>query len=163
YVEDLVKNNPAELKNIALNLNNDMIASPNGARYIYNGREAEDPNLRGPSGNIQKVFENYFDSVGLAHSPTPFNGRSDYGPFLKYGIPAGGLFTGAEEIKTEEEAKIYGGTPGIPLDPCYHRPCDTLENIQGLGISLFSDLASAMGHIVQKFAFEEDINAFLYN
>ncbi|KAJ3281641.1 hypothetical protein HDU79_010593 [Rhizoclosmatium sp. JEL0117] len=161
YVDDLAKNNPDELKRIALNLNNDMIASPNGARFIYNGREAVDPKLRGPSGVIQTIFENYFDSKGLAHEPTEFDGRSDYGGFLRYGIPAGGLFTGAEVIKTEEQAKKFGGTAGIAFDPCYHEKCDTLENIQGLGISLFTELAGSMGHIVQKLAYVKDLRGFL--
>ncbi|KAJ3414383.1 hypothetical protein HDV05_006657 [Chytridiales sp. JEL 0842] len=163
YVDDLVKNNPSELERIVLNLNNDMIASPNGVRFIYNGREAEDATLRGPSGKIQQVFEDFFDSKGQYHSLTPFDGRSDYGPFLKQGIPAGGLFTGAEKIKTEEEAQKYGGTAGVPYDPCYHQACDTLENIQGLGMSLLTDLASAMGYIVQKFAFQENLREFLWN
>ena len=42
---------------------------------------------------IEDVFVGYFDGVGLASDPTPFNGRSDYGPFIAVGIPAGGLFT----------------------------------------------------------------------
>ncbi|KAJ3029913.1 UNVERIFIED_CONTAM: hypothetical protein HDU68_010696 [Siphonaria sp. JEL0065] len=161
YVDDLFKNDPEELKRIALNLNNDMIASPNGARFIYNGREAVDPKLRVPSGVIQSIFENYFDAKGLAHEPTEFDGRSDYGGFLKYGIPAGGLFTGAEVLKSEEQAKKFGGTPGVAFDPCYHLSCDTLKNVEGLGFDLFSDLAGSMGHIVQKLAFVKDLRGFL--
>ncbi|KAI9346497.1 aminopeptidase Y [Obelidium mucronatum] len=161
YVDDLAKNNPDELKRIALNLNNDMIASPNGARFIYNGREAVDPKLRGPSGVIQSIFENYFDSKGKAHEPTEFDGRSDYGGFLRHGIPAGGLFTGAEVLKTEEQWKKFGGTPGVAFDPCYHLSCDTLQNIEGLGMDLFVDLAGSMGHIVQKLAYVKDLRGFL--
>ena len=37
-------------------------------------------------------------------APTEFDGRSDYFAFINNGIPAGGLFTGAEEVKTEEQA-----------------------------------------------------------
>ncbi|KAI8609819.1 hypothetical protein BC830DRAFT_1043154, partial [Chytriomyces sp. MP71] len=120
YVDNLAATDPAALKRIALNLNNDMIASPNGARFIYNGREAEDPALRGPSGRIQTLFETYFDNKNLPHLPTAFNGRSDYGEFLKFGIPAGGLDTGAEGIKSQKEYELFGGTPGIAYDPCYH-------------------------------------------
>ena len=39
--------------------------------------------------------------------------------------PAGGLFTGAEGIKTAAEAVSWGGTAGQPYDPCYHQACDT--------------------------------------
>jgi hypothetical protein len=52
-------------------------------------------------------------SLTLKHQH--FDGRSDYGPFLAVGIPSGGLFTGAEKIKTEEQAARYGGTAGIGL------------------------------------------------
>ena len=37
-----------------------------------------------------------------ASHPTPV-GRSDYGPFLQFGIPAGGLDSGAEGIKTDKD------------------------------------------------------------
>ncbi|MGF2075322.1 hypothetical protein ACQUFC_17640, partial [Enterococcus casseliflavus] len=72
------------------------------------------------SGAIELVFHQYFSSQGLASSETPFSGRSDYGPFIAVGIPAGGLFTGAEGVKTAQEAAIYGGTAGEQYDPCYH-------------------------------------------
>lgn len=42
-----------------------------------------------------------------------FNGRSDYGPFIENGIPAGGLETGAEVIKTAEERTMFGGLAGM--------------------------------------------------
>ncbi|KAJ3204514.1 hypothetical protein HDU67_009459 [Dinochytrium kinnereticum] len=163
YVDDLAKNNPDELKKIVLNLDNDMIGSPNGGRFIYNGREAEDPQLRGPSGAIQSIYEEFFDLDKKPHETTPFDGRSDYGGFLEHGIPAGGLFAGAEVIKTEEQYNKFGGTPGIPFDPCYHQACDTLENMQGLGMRLFLEMASAIAHSVQKLAFEQDIISFLHS
>ena len=64
-----------------------------------------------------------------APSGTDFDGRSDYGPFIAAGIPAGGLFTGAEGIKTAAEAAAFGGTAGVAYDPCYHEACDTIANI----------------------------------
>jgi len=43
------------------------------------------------------------------------------------GVPAGGLFTGAEEIKTVEQQELFGGSAKAALDTCYHRvrrgPC----------------------------------------
>jgi aminopeptidase Y len=35
---------------------------------------------------------------------------------LKVGIPAGGLFTGAEGIKNATEREIYGGLAGASYD-----------------------------------------------
>jgi Zn-dependent M28 family amino/carboxypeptidase len=84
----------------------------------------------------------YFKSKGLASEPTPFDGRSDYGPFIAEGIPAGGLFSGAEEIKTPEEAAIYGGTAGKPYDPCYHKACDTINNLNSKALSELGDAAA---------------------
>ena len=73
----------------------------------------------GPAGSaqIETLFDDYFAGQGLATEPTAFDGRSDYGPFIAVGIPAGGLFTGAEGIKTAEEAAIYGGTAGAAVRP----------------------------------------------
>jgi Zn-dependent M28 family amino/carboxypeptidase len=42
----------------------------------------------------------------------PFDGRSDYD-----GIPAGNFDTGADGLKTPEQAKLWGGTVGQPCDP----------------------------------------------
>jgi Zn-dependent M28 family amino/carboxypeptidase len=50
--------------------------------------------------------EDFYDNRGLPFKGTDFSGRSDYGPFIAVGIPASGLFTGAEGIKTAEEAAI---------------------------------------------------------
>ena len=107
YVDDLVKHNQTALHNIVLNLNNDMLASPNYIRGVYNGYEAQNETLRIPSGIIQDLFTRWFDYKGLPSDLTDFNGRSDYGPFLEQGIPAGGLFTGAEELKTNQVFIIY--------------------------------------------------------
>ncbi|KAI9361699.1 aminopeptidase Y [Zopfochytrium polystomum] len=162
YVQNLAKTNRAELDKIALNLNNDMIASPNGVRFIYNGLAAENKTLRGPSGKIQKIYEDFFDGVDQTHDLTAFDGRSDYGEFLKFGIPAGGLFAGAEGIKTEDQAARFGGTAGAPYDACYHLACDTLENIGASGIDLFVDLSKAIAHSVEVLAFKKDLRTFLW-
>ena len=85
----------------------------------------------GPPGSaeIEQMFNDYFACQGLATDPTAFDGRSDYGPFIAVGIPAGGLFSGAEGIKTAEQAAVYGGTAGEPYDACYHQACDTINNV----------------------------------
>jgi Zn-dependent M28 family amino/carboxypeptidase len=107
--------------------------------------------LAGPngSGNIEDVFLDYFASEGLETEPTAFDGRSDYGPFIAVGIPAGGLFTGAEGIKTTEQAAIYGGSVGDQYDPCYHLACDTFDNISLTALDQNSDAAA---HAVLTYA-----------
>ena len=78
----------------------------------------------------------------LATEPTEFDGRSDYEAFINAGIPAGGLFTGAEGIKTAEEAAIYGGTAGVAYDPCYHAACDDTGNLNKTALDQMSDAAA---------------------
>jgi len=147
YVSQLTRR---QIKNIALNLNFDMVGSPNFVRFVYDGDGSDTP-IAGPvgSGVIESVFLKYFASEGLATEPTAFDGRSDYGPFIDVGIPAGGLFTGAEGIKTTEQAFIYGGTAGEAYDPCYHLACDTYANISLEALDQMSDAAA---HAVLTFA-----------
>ena len=45
------------------------------------------------------------------------------------GIPSGGIFAGAEAVKTAEQEKIYGGAAGSWYDPCYHQICDNLMTV----------------------------------
>ncbi len=65
------------------------------------------------------------------------------------GIPFGGLFTGAEGIKTPAQEAIYGGTAGEQYDPCYHLACDTFDNISLEALDQMSDAAA---HAVLTFA-----------
>jgi Zn-dependent M28 family amino/carboxypeptidase len=148
YVANLSK---SELKEIALNLNFDMVGSPNFVRFVYDG-DGSATGTKGPtgSGNIEKVFLDYFASQGLATEPTAFDGRSDYGPFIDRGIPAGGLFTGAEGIKTAAEAAVYGGTAGTAYDPCYHQACDTYPT--NLNDTALDQMADATADAVLQFA-----------
>jgi Zn-dependent M28 family amino/carboxypeptidase len=131
-------------------LNFDMVGSPNFVRFVYDGDGSDTP-VEGPPGSdeIEQVFLDYFAGVGLASAPTAFSGRSDYGPFIAAGIPAGGLFTGAEGIKTAQEAAVYGGTAGVAYDPCYHQACDTFANNSNTGLDQMSDAAA---HIVLLFS-----------
>ena len=60
---------------------------------------------------------------------TSFDGRSDYDGFTQAGIPAGGLFAGAEDKKSADEAKLWGGAADEPFDPNYHKASDTYEHL----------------------------------
>ncbi len=147
YVAQLSKR---ERKSIALNLNFDMLGSPNYVRFVYDG-DGSAFGAAGPngSGTIEQVFLDHFAAQGLQTEPTAFDGRSDYGPFIAAGIPAGGLFSGAEGIKTPEEAAIYGGVAGEAYDPCYHAACDTFDNVS---LDALDELGDAAAHAVLVFA-----------
>ena len=148
YINNLPQ---SEEDKIALYLNFDMIGSPNFVRFVYDGDNSAGGGSVGPTGSevIESMFVDYFSSQGLTSEPTPFNGRSDYGPFIAVGIPAGGLFTGAEGIKTAAQALAYGGTAGIAFDPCYHAACDTYANNSDVGLDQMTD---AVAHSVITYA-----------
>ena len=134
----------ADRDKIALYLNFDMVGSPNYVFFIYDGDNSDGVGSpAGPAGSaaIEKVFENYYNMVDEPFKGTDFTGRSDYGPFIApaVGIPAGGLFTGAEGIKTAQEAAIWGGTAGQQYDPCYHLACDTYANNNSHALDVNSD------------------------
>lgn len=82
YVTDLATNNPQELKNIALDLNYDMLGSPNFFRGVYNGSEAA-TTIRPACVAIMNLFIDFFNSHSIPYELSPFTGRSDYGPFLE--------------------------------------------------------------------------------
>ena len=149
YVENLSDD---ELGTIYANLNFDMVGSPNYVRFVYDG-DLSDSELDGAappgSAQIETVFTDYFGGQGLATEPTAFDGRSDYGPFIAAGIPAGGLFSGAEGVKSEEEAAIYGGTAGLAYDPNYHQAGDTVGN---LNTKALAELGDAAAHAVWTLA-----------
>lgn len=149
YVEHL--SDRQRLQIIAM-LDFDMVASPNYARQVYDG-DGSTFGLEnsGPSGSgfIESLFNGWFDGQDQASEPIPFDGRSDYVAFTDAGIPAGGIFTGAEKIKTDEEQQLFGGTAGQPLDPCYHQACDTVNN---LNLKAFGEMKDAAADTLYQLA-----------
>jgi len=139
YVEDLSE---AERDRIALYLNFDMVGSPN---YIFMVYDADESSFEAPvpippgSTAIEDVFESFYTLLGEPYDDSEFSGRSDYQAFIENGIPSGGLFTGAEEIKTAEQQAIWGGTTGAQFDPCYHLACDTYANNNDHALDVNSD------------------------
>jgi Zn-dependent M28 family amino/carboxypeptidase len=142
---------------LALYLNFDMVASPNYVFGVYDG-DGSDFGLVGPPGSdaIEATFKQFYAAAGEPSQGSAFSGRSDYSAFIQVGIPAGGLFTGAEGIKTPEEAALYGGTAGEQYDPCYHAACDTFDNVSLKALDVNSD---AIAYAILKYAMNtETIN-----
>ncbi|GEM_PF-277429 len=149
YVSSLSRQERAK---IDVNLNFDMVASPNYARFVYDGDGSLHGSSPGPVGSeaVEAVFLDYF--AGIASLPvtqTFFSGRSDYASFTAKDIPAGGLFTGAEGLKTAEEAALYGGEEGESYDACYHKQCDGISNVNE---KVFGEIIDAAGHALLVFA-----------
>ncbi|GIF12734.1 M28 family peptidase [Actinoplanes teichomyceticus] len=122
-------------------LNFDMVASPNPGYFLYDGDNSDNTGSGpGPAGSaqIEQTLAAYFTSIGVPTRGTDFDGRSDYGPFISAGIPAGGIFTGAEGRKTSAQVALWGGT-ATAFDPCYHASCDTTANINDTALDRNSD------------------------
>jgi Zn-dependent M28 family amino/carboxypeptidase len=141
YVAGLTEAQAAQIK---LYLNFDMIASPNYTLGVYDGDDsAAEGAGPGPTGSaeIEALFEQFFAGRHLPTKASDFTGRSDYGAFITAGIPAGGLFTGAEDPKTADDVAKWGGVAGEQMDPCYHQACDSLTPVKdGADADLYRQL-----------------------
>jgi aminopeptidase Y len=115
-----------ENRKIRLFMDYDMMASPNFAYQIYNATDAENP---AGSEALRDLYVDWYTQMGLNYTFIPFDGRSDYQGFINGGIPGGGIATGAEGIKTKEEAEQFGGIAGEWYDKNYHQIGDDLSNV----------------------------------
>ncbi len=149
----VAKLSQAQRDQIRLYLNFDMIASPNYAYMLYDGDDSDAAGSpAGPPGSaqIEAQLAKFFGKRDLPTIGTDFDGRSDYGPFIAVGIPSGGIFTGAEGIKTPEQAALFGGTAGVAYDACYHQACDTITNVNATALDVNSD---AIADSTARYAF----------
>jgi Zn-dependent M28 family amino/carboxypeptidase len=146
-----------QLKDIALYLNFDMIGSPNPGYFTLDGNQStaldrgqSPPRVPEGSAAIERTFMEYLTSAGKTAEDTSFDGRSDYDGFTMAGIPAGGLFSGAEEEKSPAQAGLWGGTPNAPFDPNYHKDTDTLDRIDRAALDINGGgVAYAVGRYAQ--------------
>lgn len=138
-----------ELAKIKVYQNYDMIGSPNFVRFVYDSDGSDiAPQIGVPanSATLEQIFLDYFASEGLETEPTIIGQRSDHFAFCVLGVPCGGLFTGAEGIKTADQVSTYGGVEGEQYDQCYHAECDDFGNISLVALDQNSNAAAtAMG------------------
>ncbi|KAK6457304.1 aminopeptidase yscIII transferrin receptor [Scheffersomyces xylosifermentans] len=116
---------PEENAKLRLFMDYDMMASPNYEYEVYDANNKDHPN---GSGDLKDLYIDWYTSHGFNYTLVPFDGRSDYVGFINNGIPAGGIATGAEGVKTPEGQEKFGGSAGKWFDPCYHQLCDDLSN-----------------------------------
>jgi hypothetical protein len=144
YVNNL---SSTELKQIGYDLDADVMSTPNYSIGILDpaagdlfGRtvtETFPQKVYKPSQISRDQFVQYFDSIGKNHiffSPVGTDAQS----FNEAGIPAGGLLTGQDCCKTQQEVDLFGGYTGnyegdIPSTNggCVDNPflwCDNLSN-----------------------------------
>ena len=141
-----------ELDTVALYLNFDMIGSPNYYFGVYDANESSfvaPVEVPAGSTDIEQTFEEFYTLLDEPYDDSAFSGRSDYAAFIDAGIASGGLFTGAEQVKTAEQEDIWGGTAGEQFDPCYHLVCDTIDNFDAHALDVNSD---AVAYAVSTYA-----------
>ncbi|WBQ06896.1 M28 family metallopeptidase [Kribbella sp. CA-293567] len=131
----------AERAKVKLYLNFDMIGSPNPGYFVYNDN---------PAGNgARDDLTSYFTSKSIQTEYVDVQGRSDHAAFRSLGIATAGTFSGAEGTKTSAQATKWGGTAGAAYDPCYHRSCD---NINNLNLTSLDRQIDAIGHMIWNYA-----------
>lgn len=111
YLRDLA---PADRRGIRAYLNIDMVGSPNGVPEVYASRRS-----------IRRLLLRHLRGAGR----TSTDGGSDHTPFMRAGIPVGGIYTGSLEPKSRRQARRWGGTWGKERDRCYHQRCDDRDNV----------------------------------
>jgi Zn-dependent M28 family amino/carboxypeptidase len=145
YVAGLTEQQVAD---IALYLNFDVLGSPNWGRFVYDGDgSAGIEPLPAGSAQIEALFTGYFTGAGKPVQDTGVN--SDHLSFAAAGIPVGGIYSGTIEVKTEEQAALWGGTPGARFDPCTDLACDTIDNVNR---SVLGENADAVAFAVGRYA-----------
>ncbi len=122
-----------ELNDLALYLNFDELASPNAGYFTLDGDQSGpaspdiDPNeVPVGSAGLERTLAGYLNLAGRRPADMPLGVASDDSAFLHAGVPIGGLTTGAAQIKTKTQARLWGGDAGVAFDPNYRTARDDL-------------------------------------
>ncbi|HWD01161.1 MAG TPA: M28 family peptidase [Amycolatopsis sp.] len=144
YVHSL---SAADRDKIMLYLNVDMVASPN-AGYFAQGGVGDDQSETGPPGSaaVAGVLAGQLAATGVKPEIIKFVG-DDETPFVEADIPSGGAENGDAADKPGAQAQAWGGQPGERYDPCYHKSCDRIENVNRVVLGRYlSAIAGTVAH-----------------
>ena len=131
YVTSL---SPDEVSALAGYLNLDMLGSLNAVPFVYDDGQAAPG-----SEQITEFLVQALEAAGTGAERMDLGGSSDHFSFEQAGVPTGGIFSGANEVKTDAEASEFGGQADQPLDACYHLACDTPENVDSQQVATFAE------------------------
>jgi aminopeptidase Y len=129
----------AERAEISAYLNFDMLGSPNYVPLVYDA-----PSAALGSAQITDFLVSFLEDAGIGAEATDLGSSSDHAAFDAIGIPTGGIFSGATEMKSAAQASKFGGTADEPMDACYHLACDTVENVDIVVVATFAQAALAV-------------------
>lgn len=155
-------------KDWAMMIDLDMLASMNYMNYIYDANQHIPGSTPASAFNGSRtqtnLFFDFFKQNNLPCDSDRFDGRSDYGPFLEVGIPAGGVDAGADKTKNEstraryQEITGWGGVAGKALDQCYHKACDTIMNIHW---GVYTNMTMSAAYVLEQFALHPNLRSWI--
>jgi Zn-dependent M28 family amino/carboxypeptidase len=125
---------PDELDRIDVYLNLDMVGSQNFVTFVYEPSPADSDMSR----RVADLFARALRDLGAGSEPLDLQGSSDHAAFEDVGVPTGGLYSGSQEVMTPAQAEAFEGIAGAKLDPCYHQPCDTIDNVSERALRIHS-------------------------
>lgn len=145
-----------QLNDIAMYLNFTMLASPNAGFFTDDGDQSGPPapgitpaDVPEGSAGIERTLAGYLNLAGKRAADMPLNTRTDYHPFMVAGVPIGGMTTGAAQQKTTVQARLWGGQAGVPFDPNFQTPRDTVEHINPDALAI---MGAGVGFAVGSYA-----------
>jgi Peptidase family M28/PA domain len=121
----------AERRRLRSYVNLDMVGSPNAVLETYG------------SGDTEATLRRELDVRGPPPDRSSIGGASDHASFQRAGVEVGGVFTGASERVSAGDARRFGARAGQAADPCYHRACDTLQNVDRPMLERVADAVEA--------------------
>jgi Zn-dependent M28 family amino/carboxypeptidase len=134
---------PEHVADIAVYLNFDALASKNAGYFTYDGDQSgqQSPGIPAASvppgsAGVERTFAGYLNLAGVRPADMPLSRSSDYGAFLTAGIPIGGITTGASQLKSAVQARLWGGQAGVPFDPGYRTPRDGADNVNSDALAI---------------------------
>ncbi len=145
-----------QLNDIALYLDFETLGSPNAGFFTYDGDQSAGPSpdvaaedVPAGSAGIERTLAGYLNLAGKRPADMPLSPDTDYSPFLVAGVPVGGITTGASQLKTATQARLWGGKAGAPFDPNYRGAGDTVDAV---GADALAVTGAGVGFAVGSYA-----------
>ncbi|GLE54451.1 peptidase M28 [Mycobacterium montefiorense] len=147
-----------QLNDIAMYLNFNLLGSPNAGFFTDDGDQSGPPgqgvafgDVPAGSAGIERTLSGYLNLAGKRPADMPLGTRTDYHPFMVAGVPIGGMSTGASQLKTPVQARLWGGQTGAGFDPNFQTPRDTVDNINREALAVMgSGVAFAVGSYAES-------------
>jgi Zn-dependent M28 family amino/carboxypeptidase len=142
-----------QLNDIAMYLDFTMLGSPNAGFFTDDGDQSGPPapgiafgDVPDGSAGIERTLGGYLNLAGKRPADMPLGTRTDYHPFMVAGVPIGGMTTGASQLKTTVQARLWGGQAGVPFDPNFQGPRDTVDTVNREALAIMgAGVAFAVG------------------